>query len=143
MQSYFPSKKNFLAYAKKYNLISVYREILADLETPVSCFLKLGDKPYSYLLESVEGGEKMARFSFIGASYSQVLQSQRGKDPLIDLEKVLKRWHKAPVAGLPPFSGGAVGYLGYDTVRYIEDIPEKNRDVYGLPESVFIISDTI
>ena len=143
MELYYPPKKDFLAYAEKFNLIPVYREVLADLETPVSCFLKLGDKPYSYLLESVEGGERMARYSFIGASYSRVLKGRKGHDPLAELEAVLKPYRKAPVAGLPPFSGGAVGYLGYDTVRYIEKIPDKNKDVYGLPESIFILSDTV
>ena len=143
-QSYYPLKKDFLAFAKKkYNLIPVYREILADLETPVSCFLKLGDKPYSYLLESVEGGEKMARFSFIGASSSKILKTKKNQDPLPGLEKILKQYREAPVAGLPPFSGGAVGFLSYDTVRYIENIPDKNPDAYGIPESVFIVSDTI
>src|SRR5437868_85257 len=104
MEFYFPAKKDFLDLSKKYNLIPVYREILADLETPVSCFLKLGDRPYSYLLESVEGGEKMARFSFIGASASHILKSQ-GEDPLKGLEKWLSQYREAPVSGLPPFSG--------------------------------------
>ncbi len=142
-ESYIPTLKGFLALSKKHNLIPVYREILADLETPVSCFLKLGGRPYSYLLESVEGGEKMARFSFIGVSSSQILKSTRGKDPLIKLEETLKQYREAPVPGLPPFSGGAVGYLSYDTVRYIENIPDKNPDAYGIPESVFMISDTV
>ena len=139
----YPPLKDFLALSKKYNLIPVYREILADLETPVSCYLKLGNRPYSYLLESVEGGEKMARFSFIGASSSKVLKSQKGRDPLAELENMLGQYKEAPVKGLPPFSGGAVGFLGYDTVRYIENIPDKNPDVYGIPESVFMISDTV
>ncbi len=140
---YTPSRKDFLALSKKYNLIPVCREILADLETPVSCFLKLGNRPYSYLLESVEGGEKMARYSFIGATSSKILKNHGGQDPLKSLEELLKQYREAPVAGLPPFSGGAVGYLSYDTVRHIENIPDKNPDVYGIPESVFMISDTV
>ncbi len=141
--SHTPSKEEFLKYSKKYNLIPVYREVLADLETPVSCFLKLQERPYSFLLESVEGGEKMARFSFIGASCTQVLKTQAGQDPLPPLEALLKRYQEAPVLGLPPFSGGAVGYLGYDVVRTIEKIPNKNQDIYGIPESVFMISDVV
>ena len=71
-----PDKKNFLRLARRYNVIPVVREISADLETPVSCFLKIGDRPYSYLLESVEGGENLARYTFIGASPSLVFQSK-------------------------------------------------------------------
>lgn len=155
-----PSKADFLKLSKKHNLIPVYREILADLETPVSCFLKVGERPYSYLLESVEGGETMARYSFIGASHSLIFRSQdreitiqrsgcsderfvTTKDPLFELEKLLSVYQEASVLGLPPFSGGAVGYMGYDAVRFIEKIPNKNPDVYKIPDSVFIFTDTL
>ncbi|PIU39726.1 MAG: anthranilate synthase component I [Candidatus Omnitrophica bacterium CG07_land_8_20_14_0_80_50_8] len=160
MSTYTPGKKEFLALAKKGNLIPVYREILADLETPVSCFMKVGDRPYSYLLESVEGGEKIARYSFIGGEPSLVFKSKGREitritpgasekrfttktDPLAELQSLLKKYRPAPVKGLPPFSGGAVGYLGYDTVRFIERIPDKNKDVYGIPDSLFIFTDTL
>ena len=159
MEQYFPNKREFLKLSKKGNLIPVYREILADLETPVSCFLKLGDNPYSYLLESVEGGEKMARFSFIGAAPSLVFRSKQRRitlthpnqkeenfktqhDPLFELEKILKKFKQVEVKNLPPFSGGAVGYLGYDTVRFIEKIPDKNKDVATIPASLFIFTET-
>ena len=75
MEQYFPSKAEFAKLAKKGALVPVYREILADLETPVSAYLKLGDRPYSYLLESVEGGEKLARFSVIGLAPQLVFRS--------------------------------------------------------------------
>ncbi len=160
MDNYYPDKKEFLRLAKKGNLIPVSRQILADLETPVSCFLKMGDNPYSYLLESVEGGEKLARFSFLGGAPSLVFKSKGKKitlidsnrkaqtfetkhDPLYELEKILSRFKQAPVKGLPPFSGGAVGYMAYDTVRFIEKIPDKNKDVLNLPDSLFIFTDTI
>jgi anthranilate synthase component 1 len=160
VDNFYPNKKEFLKYSKKYNLIPVYREILADLETPVSCFLKIGDNPYSYLLESVEGGERMARYSIIGGSPSLIFQSKEKQitldrpghprrtfetahDPLYELEKLLGRYRQAPVSGLPPFSGGAVGYMGYDTVRFIERIPDKNKDVYGIPDTFFIVTDTL
>lgn len=160
MDPYFPNKKDFLKYAKKYNLIPVYREILADLETPVSCFMKIGDNAYSYLLESVEGGENVARYSVIAENPSLVFKSFGKKivlersgepkktfttdtDPLTELEKLLKQYRQAPIAGLPPFSGGAVGYMGYDTVRFIEKISDKNKDVLGIPESLFIFTDTL
>ena len=165
MEHYSPNKKEFLSLAKKGNLIPVYREILADLETPVSAFLKAGDEPYSYLLESVEGGEKIARYSFIGGAPSLVFKSkgrsitllesddkaprpvkrtfETDKDPFYELERVLSRFRQAPVKGLPPFSGGAVGYLTYDTVRFIERIPDKNRDAQAIPDALFIFTDTI
>jgi anthranilate synthase component 1 len=159
VHSYFPNKKEFLKLARKSNLIPVYREILADLETPVSAFLKLGDKPYSYLLESVEGGEKAARYSFLATSPSVVFRSKgkrvrvlqggrersfdAAKDPLDELEKLLKRYRQASVKGLPPFSGGAVGFLGYDTVRFIERIPDKNPDTLGIPDSLFMFTETL
>ncbi len=155
-----PTKKEFLKLAKRSNLIPVVREILADLETPVSCFIKMGDNPYSYLLESVEGGEKIARFSIIGGAPSLIFKSKgrqirltrpgkkeevflTKKDPLYELERILRRFKQAPVKGLPPFSGGAVGYLGYDTVRFIEKIPDKNKDAYSIPDSLFIFTDTL
>lgn len=157
---YFPKKVDFLKLSKKYNLIPVYREILGDLETPVSAFLKIADKPFSYLLESVEGGEKIARFSFVAADPSLIFKSKGREisltnakdetkifktdhDPLYELEKIMKRYRQAPVSGLPPFSGGAVGYMGYDTVRFIEKIPDKNKDILNIPESLFIFTDTI
>jgi len=160
VEHYSPNKKAFLKLARKGNLIPVYREILADLETPVSCFIKIGDKPYSYLLESVEGGEKIARYSFIGGAPSlvfkskgrQIVISEPGKrehrfetsqNPLHELEKILKRYKQAPVKDLPLFSGGAVGYLGYDTVRFIEKIPDKNKDILKIPDSLFIFTDTL
>lgn len=160
METVFPSKREFLRLARRGNVIPVYREILADLETPVSCFLKVGESPYAYLLESVEGGEKLARYSFIGGSPSLIFKSKgqhitvsaAGKketcfetphDPFVELEKLLKRYRQVPVKGLPPFSGGAVGYLGYDTVRFIEKIPDKNKDVLGIPDSLFIFTDTL
>ena len=136
------------------------REILDDLETPVSCFLKAGDLPYSYLLESVEGGQNLARFTFIGISPSLVFESKgrhirvlvpgrsqkkfrTSTDPLTELQKLMSRYRQAPVGDLPPFCGGAVGYLGYDNVRFFEKIPDKNRDAQKIPDSVFIFTDTL
>lgn len=159
MEKTFPSRPEFLNLAKKGNLIPVYREILADLETPVSCFLKLGDDAYSYLLESVEGGEKMARYSYIGTAPSLVFESkgraisirsgkteksfETAKDPLFELEKIIARFRQPAMKGLPPFTGGAVGYLGYDTVRFIEKIPDTNKDTLGVPDSLFLFTDTL
>ncbi len=161
MRRYFPDKRQFLRLAsRKAAVIPVYREVLADLETPVSAFLKIGDVPHAYLLESVEGGEKVGRFSFIGGDPHLVFSSHgrdvtlayRGKpartfktdrDPLHELQKVLGRYRQAPVKGLPPFSGGAVGYMGYDMVRFFERVPDKNPDAQGIPDSLFIFADTL
>ncbi|MBI4352763.1 MAG: anthranilate synthase component I [Candidatus Omnitrophica bacterium] len=156
----FPSKRDFLRLSKKGNLIPVYREILGDLETPVSCFLKLRDKPYSYLLESVEGGERMGRFSFVGGAPSLLFKStgrrislqvpgekekafHTDRDPLFELEKVMRRFHAVSVEDLPPFSGGAVGYMGYDAVRFFERLPDSNPDPYRIPDLFFVFTDSL
>ncbi|MBI3252014.1 MAG: anthranilate synthase component I [Candidatus Omnitrophica bacterium] len=156
----FPNKKEFLKLARKSNLIPVCREVLADLETPVSLFLKIGGGPYSYLLESAEGPEKIARYSFLAGAPSLVFKAkgrrititgpdgkerafETRRDPLAELEKILSRFKQARVPNLAPFSGGAVGYLGYDTVRFIEKIPDKNKDALGIPDALFIFTDTL
>ncbi len=155
-----PDRQAFLKLAHRYNLIPVTREVQADLETPASCFLKLADPEHSFLLESVEGGEKIARYSFIGLSPSCTFESkgkrikickagskpktfQTDSDPLHELEKLMKSFRQAPVAGLPPFSGGAVGYMGYDVVRFFEKLPDKNKDVYDIPDSFFMLTDLL
>jgi anthranilate synthase component 1 len=119
-----------------YTHIPVMREVFADLDTPLSTYLKLAEGPYSYLLESVQGGEKWGRYSIIGLPCRQVVKVGGGvvslvvdgqetervetADPLSWIESFRARFRAAPVRGLPRFSGGLVGYFGYDTVRYIE-----------------------
>ncbi|MFH1995785.1 MAG: anthranilate synthase component I [Candidatus Omnitrophota bacterium] len=156
---YYPEKKEFLKLAKKGNLIPVFREIMADFETPVSAFAKISKGEYSFLLESVEGGERIARYSFLGSDPSLIFSSkgrtiriQEGRvsksfetetDPLGELKKILKRYSFVQVDGLPRFCGGLVGFLGYDTVRFIEDIPDRNPDDLQIPDSVFVLTDTL
>ena len=156
---YYPDKKEFLKLAKKGNLIPVYREILADFETPLSAFKKIEDGPYSFLLESVEGGERIARYSFLGSSPSMVISSRGstieiikdGKkdtyaakdDPIEELKEIISGYRPVRVKGLPRFSGGLVGFLGYDMVRFMEEIPDNNPDDLGLPESCFMLCDTL
>ncbi len=131
------------------NLVPVYREINADLETPVSAYLKIADGPYSFLLESVEGGERFGRYSFLGASPYQVLKTGPGQpqgpvDPLRLVERELSAYHPIPVSGLPRFLGGAIGYLGYDCIRYFEPrVPVPQTDPLGLPEAVLMFTDTV
>ncbi len=156
---YYPDKNEFIKLAKEGNLIPVYREILADFETPLSAFTKIDNGNYSFLLESVEGGERIARYSFLGSSPSLVFLSKGKKiivsegkisnsfitksDPISELKNILARYKFVKVKGLPRFCGGLVGYFGYDIVHFIEKIPDKNPDDLKLPDSVFMLTDTI
>ena len=146
---YTPTLDEAKRLAGQGNLIPVYREIRADLETPVSAYLKVAKPPYSFLLESVEGGERLARYSFIGTEPAEVIRTGPGYpggavDPLALVEQALARHRLVPVPGLPRFHGGAVGYLSYDAVRYFEPrVPTPPRDTLGLPEAVFLLTDTL
>ncbi|MFC1953900.1 anthranilate synthase component I, partial [Chloroflexota bacterium] len=120
-------------------------EIVADLETPVSAFLKINKKGNSFLLESVEGGERLARYSFIGTDPYQILTTN-GEDKIDPLPAIAEEFNKIkaiPVAGLPTFSGGAVGYLGYEAISRFEELPSPEQDPLGLPESLFMFVDTV
>ena len=127
------------------NLVPVYREVLADLETPVSAFLKVKRGDYSFLLESVEGGERPGRYSFIGTEPYRVLRSDAGSptDPLTLIEEELRGFRLVPNEDLPPFHGGAVGYLAYETARHFEKLPVAPNDPFGLPEALFQFTDTV
>ena len=131
---------------KKYgNLVPVYHEIMADMETPVSAYLKVARGNYSFLLESVEGGERLARYSFIGTEPSLIL-STKGEnpvDPLLLVEKEFSQFQPVPIAGLPRFHGGMVGYLSYEVARYFERLPSPDHDPLGLPESMLMLTDTL
>jgi anthranilate synthase component 1 len=156
---HYPSKEEFVKLSKKGNLIPVYKEIAADLETPVSSFLKIAKGDYSYLLESIEGEEKIARYSFLGSDPSVVFKSKgsdieitedkktrhyRAKsDPLAEIKKFMSQFRFVNIKGLPRFCGGLVGYIGYDMVRFFEDIPDKNADDLKVPDSVFVLTDTL
>ena len=141
---YYPTIEEVKKLKKQGNLVPVYRKIVADLETPVSAFLKIADGDYAFLLESVEGGERLARYSFIGADPYLVLRLTANEgDPLVPIEAELKKYKVVPVRGLPPFHGGAVGYLGYETVQHFEELPSPEHDPLGLPESVFMFADTV
>lgn len=158
---YYPSLKEFLKLSRKGNVIPVYKEINADLDTPVSAYLKIKKDDFSFLLESVEGQEKIARYSFLGANPSLVFKS-RGRDiqillphiaktrsfvtqttPLDEIKKIMQRYRSVNISGLPRFYGGLVGYIGYDMVRFFERLPDKNPDDLGLTGSLFILTDTI
>ncbi len=142
---YYPALDEARELARYGNLIPVYCEIMADLETPVSAYLKVARGDYSFLLESVEGGEQLARYSFIGTEPALVLRTETNNavDPLPLIEKELARFRLATDSGLPRFHGGMVGYLGYEVARYFEELPSPQPDPLGLPESVFMLADTL
>ena len=155
---YYPSLDEFKAKAQRGNLVPVYREIMADLETPVSAFLKLDSGDFSFLLESVEGGEKWGRYCFLGSEPSIIFQSKgsrveitrngqrevhEGVDPFDALKHLLQRYRPVEVEGLPRFYGGAVGYLSYDMVRFFERLPDQTVDDLNLPDSLFMLTDTL
>ena len=145
---YYPTLEEIKGMAGQGNLVPLYSEINADLETPVSAYLKIAQPPYSFLLESVEGGERLARYSFIGTEPFHVVKTGPGQpdgevDPLLLIEEALDRYIPVPVEGLPRFHGGAVGYLSYDTVRYFERVPTPSKDALGLPEAMFLFVDTL
>jgi anthranilate synthase component I len=144
-----------------YNRIPVSREVLADLDTPLSSYLKLAKGPYSYLLESVHGGEKWGRYSIIGLPCSTVLRVsgndltllQQGEvvesltsvDPLAWIEAFQERYRAPELPGLPRFTGGLVGYFGYETVRYIEPrLSGLDRpDLIGCPDILLMVSEEL
>jgi len=154
-----PSLEEFKQKAKKGNLIPVYREILADMETPVSAFLKIDDNRHSFLLESMEGGEKWARYSFLGSrpsvivkSYGKSVEITRDKktakhfferDPLEVIKKILSAYKPVPDPSLPRFFGGAVGFMGYDVVQFFEELPAREKEGLNLPDIFFMITDTL
>lgn len=147
---YTPTLDEVRTLAENANLIPVYREITADMETPVSAYLKVTKGSYSFLLESAEGGERFGRYSFIGTEPYKVLRTgvpgskQAAADPLLAVEKELSQFKVAKVAGLPRFQGGAIGYLGWEAVRHFEPrVPLAKKDVLGLPESIFMMADTL
>ena len=146
---YYPTLEEVKQLADRGNLVPVYREIDADLETPVSAYLKVSRPPYSFLLESVEGGERLARYSFIGTEPYAILktgadQPDGAVDPLIPIKDEMDKFKLVPIPDLPRFHGGAVGYLVYDVIRYFEPrVQPPSADALGLPEAVFMFHDTL
>jgi anthranilate synthase component 1 len=142
---YHPTLEEFRGLRNQGNLVPVYREIAADAETPLSAFLKVNRGAYSFLLESVEGGERAVRYSFIGTKPYRVLSTREGgkTDPLKLVAEELAKYKPVLVGGLPDFCGGAVGYLGYEAVRRLEELPSPASDSLALPESVFMFVDTL
>ncbi len=142
---YYPKLEDVKQLQKQGNLVPVYREMMADLETPVSAYLKIAQGNHSFLLESVEGGERLARYSFIGTEPSLVIKTGKKNpvDPLRLIEKEFQHYRPVAVSGLPRFHGGIVGYLSYEVARYFEELPAPANDPLGLPESMLMLADTL
>jgi anthranilate synthase component 1 len=140
-----PSREAFLQLSRKGNVVPIYTDLLADVETPVSAFAKLRGNQPAFLLESVEGGENVSRFSFIGCNPRKILKAKAGDaDPLKAIEAELARHRPVEVPGLPPFTGGAVGYLGYEFIHSVEPtVPLAARDELGVPVMWFMLCDSV
>jgi anthranilate synthase component I len=153
-----PSAREFLALSRKHSLVPVYRTVTADLETPVSAFLRIAaEEPEAFLLESVEGGEHVGRYTFIGVQpYKKMVargrritvregrrESAFDGDIFEELKKALSGHTPARLPGLPPFTAGAVGFFAYDVVRQIERLPSLAKDELGVPDACLMFFDQV
>ena len=157
-QSATPSARDFAKLAHTHTLVPVYRTITADLETPVSAFLRIAaTEPEAFLLESVEGGEHVGRYTFIGIEPYKKITSrgtsitveESGKrrvfegDIFAELKQSLSGHTPARLPGLPPFTAGAVGFFAYDVVRQIERLPSIAKDELGVPDACLMFFDQV
>ena len=160
-RSHAPALNEFIAHARAgCTIIPVARRFAFDTQTAVTAYANLFEPPFGFLLESVVGAEKWARYTFLGSAPREVIKSSQAglfrwtraggwepvptkDDPLTYLEARLVRERVAPVAGLPRFFGGVVGYLGYDVVRYVERLPDAPPDDLGLPDAVLMFTDVV
>src|SRR5215831_17985931 len=149
-----PARDEIAALASRGNVVPVYREILADLDTPVSAFLKIHRGAYGFLLESVEGGEKWARYSFLGTEPARVVRTRGATveivtpggpterrnvaDPFEAVRAIVTAYRPVAIPGLPRFTGGAVGQVAYDMVRSFERLPARTRDDLALPDACLL-----
>lgn len=155
-----PAPDTFAELAKQARFVPVYRQLTADTLTPVTAWQRLHEGEWSFLFESVIGGEKIGRYSFVGTgpflsltawgnrvqvrdAANNEVRSWTSADPLIDLQDWLEEYRSVPVPGLPGFAGGAVGFAGYDVIRYSEDLPNVPEDDRQLPDLCFALYDTM
>ncbi|MGH7540217.1 MAG: anthranilate synthase component I family protein [Gemmatimonadota bacterium] len=153
-----PDRATFLELARPGRIVPVWREFAFDADTPVSAYARLREGPFGFLLESVEGGERWARYSFVGAAPREAWRldgdeirrwapatgwgpAERTRDPFADFSRWIGRYEPAEVAGLPRFWGGAVGYFGYDTVRWLERLPHAPAADVEIPDACFLATD--
>lgn len=154
-----PNLKEVLKLSRNFNVIPVFGETLADLETPLSAYLKIDNPENSFLLESIEGGEKTARYSFLSREPYEIFSYKDGavtreaggkkqviktKDPFCILKGVFAGFKAAPVKGIPEFTGGAVGYISYDVIKLYEKVPHENKtDTLGWPDIYLMFNDVL
>ncbi len=153
-----PSPAEFLKLRRTHTLVPVYRTVTADLETPVGAFLRIAaEEPEAFLLESVEGGERVGRYTFIGIEpYKRIVARGRALtvtegrrrrefegDVFEELKRALGGHTPARLPGLPPFTAGAVGFFSYDVVRQIERLPEMAVDELGVPDACLMFFDQV
>jgi anthranilate synthase component I len=153
-----PDRETFKKLAARYAVVPVWREILADFQTPVAAFSRLDPRPNGFLLESVEGGERWARYSFLGGDAfaavtardgvvhvegTPVVVPEDGEPPLAYVKRLLEVTRAPTLEGLPPLHGGAVGYIGYDCVRELERLPHAPPDDTGIPDLALLLTRTI
>ena len=153
---YYPTFSEFRELSKKGNVIPVYRQLFADTLTPVSAFQKVSETDYAFLLESADGGAKIARYSLIGSNpfsgfkckgpnveifNDKEITHLETTDPIKVLEQQISKFSPVRVNGLPDFFGGAVGYTSYDSVRYVENLPDTTVDDLNLPDMYFMFYD--
>jgi anthranilate synthase component 1 len=153
-----PSARQFLGLCRTHSLVPVYRTVVADLETPVSAFLRIAaEEPEAFLLESVEGGERVGRYTFIGiqpykkmVARGRTITVQEGRkkktfagDIFDELKRALAGHKPARLPGLPPFTAGAVGFFAYDVVRQIEKLPTLAKDELDVPDACLMFFDQV
>ncbi len=156
--TYHPTLEEFKELSRKGNVVPVYRQLFADTLTPVSAFQKISNTDHAFLLESAHGGERIARYSFLGSnpflgfkcrdsdveiSNIEGIKHFKSSDPFNELEKQINKFSPVHVNGLPNFFGGAVGYMSYDSVRYVENLPNSTTDDLNLPDIYFMFYDVI
>ncbi|MFP5298189.1 MAG: anthranilate synthase component I, partial [Actinomycetota bacterium] len=152
-----PAFEEFSELALHHNVVPVWREVLADLQTPIAAYMRLDPHPNGFLLESVEGGERWARYSFLGGDSFGSLTALNGRikvkgrvpvhphedeRPLAYVKRLLASFEAPKIEGLPPLHGGAVGYLGYDCVRELERLDDGPPDDLGLPDLALLLTRT-
>src|SRR5438477_11927492 len=154
---YRPTFEEFVELAKGHSVVPVFRQLIGDTLTPVSAFCKVQEGDWAFLFESVVGGERVGRYSFLGAgpfrrfeARGTTVRTRDGSgpwvettaaDPLKLLEETIAAYRSPHLPGLPRFCGGAVGYAGYDTVRYVERLPNAPPDDRGIPDLSFAFYD--
>lgn len=152
-----PSKEQVIALAGQYNLIPVVKRLLADMETPIRIFQRYAQRECAFLLESVEGGSQWARYSFIGTDPFMMISGKKGEivleqggqkqlmkgKPVEELKALLRSYRSPKLDDLPPFTGGAIGFFGYDLLQYYEKLPAHQVDDLGMDDIRFMFCDTV